>query len=72
MASEISLVLCLLSGYLFVHATHFLRYRAQALNGTRPLFETAGAGLPFLILSRLLVTTLPWPESVRLVYPRFE
>lgn len=65
MGSEILLVLSLLSGYLFIHSVHVLRYRAQSLNGTRLLFETAAAGLPFLIVSRFLVLALPFREEAR-------
>lgn len=65
MGSEILLVLSLLSGYLFIHSVHVLRYRSQSLNGTRLLFETAAAGLPFLMLSRLLGLALPFREEAR-------
>lgn len=65
MGSELLLILCLLSGYLFIHATHYFRYRAQTLDGTRLLFETAAAGIPFLIVARVLVTAGFWPAGIR-------
>lgn len=52
------LVLPLLGGYCFVHLVHFLRFRAQRLEGYRLLMESAIAGVLLLLLSRAIVLAL--------------
>lgn len=55
MPSNLLLLLPLLGGYLFSHLFHYTRFRAQALQGHRLVFEAAIAGVLFLAPARGLV-----------------
>lgn len=55
----------LLGGYLFIHFCRVTRFRAYGLTGYRVVLEAAAAGLFFLILSHIIVT------SVRLRYEAY-
>ncbi len=44
----------LLAGYIFIHSNHYLRLKAQTLDGNRLLFESSKYGLLFLGFARLL------------------
>src|SRR5215470_20055792 len=52
------LLLPLLGGYILVHLCHYLRFRAQRLDGYRLLIESAIAGVVLVILSRGVVVAL--------------
>lgn len=55
MPTDLLALFPLLAGYLFVHITHYWRFRAQTLRGHRLVFETAVAGFMFVPVAHLLV-----------------
>lgn len=54
MPSNFLILLVIISGYLFNHSSHKLRFRAQTLAGHRLILEAAVSGLVFLAGARAL------------------
>ena len=70
------LLLPLLGGYFFIHFFYLTRFRAYRLSSYRLLFETAGAGMIFLVVSHVFVTWLsqatcflPWIHTFKRFAP---
>lgn len=55
----------LLSGYLFLHAAHYFRFRAQRLDGYRLLIESAIAGTVVGAIARALIVLFSGSEWIR-------
>jgi hypothetical protein len=64
MPSNLTLLVVILAGYLFVHACDYLHYRAKALEGHRLVVEASIAGLALFILFRPLILALQRLDSL--------
>lgn len=58
MPANLTLLVVILAGYLFVHACDYLHYRAKALEGHRLVIEASIAGLALFVLLRPLMLGL--------------